>query len=44
MRLLLQRVSRAEVRIEGKTVGKVGRGFCLLVGFTHDDGADDLPF
>lgn len=44
MRLLLQRVSRAEVRIEGKTVGKVGRGFCLLVGFTHDDGAEEVEW
>jgi D-tyrosyl-tRNA(Tyr) deacylase len=44
MRLLLQRVSRAEVRIDGKTVGKVGRGFCLLVGFTHDDGAEEAEW
>ena len=42
MRVLLQRVSRAEVRIrEGDAVraaGRIGRGFLLLVGFTHDDG------
>ena len=41
MRVLLQRVSRAEVRVrEGDAVrmtGRIGRGFLLLVGFTHDD-------
>ena len=37
MRAVLQRVSRAEVRIEGEAVGRIERGFCLLVGFTHGD-------
>jgi D-tyrosyl-tRNA(Tyr) deacylase len=37
VRVLLQRVSRAAVRVEGRTVGEIGRGFCLLVGFTHTD-------
>lgn len=37
MRVLLQRVSEASVTIEGRVAGAIGRGFCLLVGFTHDD-------
>lgn len=37
MRVLLQRVSRAEVRVEGAVVGGIARGFCLLVGFTSTD-------
>lgn len=37
MRVLLQRVSRAEVRVGGRVTGRVGRGFCLLVGFTAGD-------
>lgn len=37
MRVLLQRVSRAAVRVDGRTVGEIGKGFCLLVGFTHTD-------
>ena len=37
MRVLLQRVSKASVRIDGRVVGSVGTGFCLLVGFTHTD-------
>ena len=38
MRVLLQRVSRAEVRVAGGVTGRIGAGFCLLVGFTHGDG------
>jgi D-tyrosyl-tRNA(Tyr) deacylase len=37
VRVLLQRVTEASVTIEGRVVGSIGRGFCLLVGFTHDD-------
>ena len=38
MRVLLQRVSRAEVRVAGRVMGRIGAGFCVLVGFTHGDG------
>ncbi|HEX6105288.1 MAG TPA: D-aminoacyl-tRNA deacylase [Gemmatimonadales bacterium] len=38
MRVVLQRVSDASVAIEGRVAGVIGRGFCLLVGFTHGDG------
>jgi D-aminoacyl-tRNA deacylase len=37
MRVVLQRVSRASVTIAGRTAGTIGRGYCLLVGFTHGD-------
>ena len=37
MRVLLQRVSRAEVRIGERVSGRIARGFCLLVGFTTTD-------
>jgi D-tyrosyl-tRNA(Tyr) deacylase len=37
MRVVLQRVSRASVSIDGRTAGAIGRGFCLLVGWTHGD-------
>ena len=37
MRVVLQRVSRASVAIEGRVHGAIDRGFCLLVGFTHTD-------
>jgi len=38
MRVLLQRVSRAEVRVGERVTGRIGRGYLLLVGFTHADG------
>jgi D-tyrosyl-tRNA(Tyr) deacylase len=37
MRIILQRVSRASVTIEGRVAGAIDRGFCLLVAFTHTD-------
>ena len=42
MRVLVQRVSRAEVRVReternARTTGRIDIGFLLLVGFTHDD-------
>ena len=37
MRVLLQRVTRAEVRVDGRSTGRIGRGYLLLVGITHDD-------
>jgi D-tyrosyl-tRNA(Tyr) deacylase len=37
MRVLLQRVSRAEVRIDDRVTGRIGRGYLLLVGLTHAD-------
>lgn len=37
MRVLIQRVSRAEVRVDGRVTGRIGTGLLLLVGFTHAD-------
>ncbi|HEY0303826.1 MAG TPA: D-aminoacyl-tRNA deacylase [Longimicrobiales bacterium] len=37
MKIVLQRVSRAEVRIDGRVSGSIARGFLLLVGFTAAD-------
>lgn len=37
MRVLLQRVSRAEVRVGKRVTGRIGRGYLLLVGLTHAD-------
>ena len=38
MRGLVQRVERAEVRVDGEVVGAIGAGLCVFVGVTHDDG------
>ena len=42
MRVLLQRVSRAEVRVGERVTGAIGAGVLLLVGFTHADSPDAL--
>jgi|SRR5690554_4930384 D-tyrosyl-tRNA(Tyr) deacylase len=42
MRVVLQRVGRAEVRIGGRTVGRIGKGFLLLVGLRADDTEEKL--
>ncbi len=44
MRVLLQRVARASVRIGGDEVGAVGRGHVLLVGFTEGDTPADVEW
>ena len=42
MRVLLQRVSRAEVRVDGRVTGAIGAGFLLLVGLRHTDTEEQL--
>ena len=37
MRFVIQRVSHADVKVEGKTVGEIGKGFTVLVGIAADD-------
>jgi len=39
MRLIVQRVSRAAVRVDGETVGAIGRGMLILAGVERGDGA-----
>ena len=45
MRAVVQRVTRAAVRVDGEVVGVVGRpdqpALCVLLGVTHDDGRDE---
>ena len=44
MRTLLQRVSRAEVRVGTRVTGRIGVGYLLLVGFTEEDGEEALAW
>jgi D-tyrosyl-tRNA(Tyr) deacylase len=41
MIVVVQRVSRAEVRVDGEVVGKIGLGLVLLVGVERGDGEAD---
>ena len=38
MRVVIQRVSSASVRVDGETVGEIGRGLLVLVGIERGDG------
>jgi D-tyrosyl-tRNA(Tyr) deacylase len=41
VRALVQRVSRAAVRVDGATTGAIGPGLLVLLGITHDDTEAD---
>ena len=42
MKIVLQRVSRAEVRVEGRVTGRIDAGFLLLAGFAPGDTPETL--
>jgi len=44
MRAVVQRVSRAAVRVEGATLGEIGRGFVVLAGFAPSDTETTLAW
>lgn len=44
MRLLIQRVSKASVKVEGKCVGKINKGFLVFLGITHGDTKDNVDY
>ena len=44
MRIVVQRVDNAKVSVNEQIVGKVDKGFMLLVGFTHDDDINDIEY
>jgi D-tyrosyl-tRNA(Tyr) deacylase len=44
MRVVLQRVSRAEVRVKDRITGRIEQGYLLLVGFDRDDTQAELAW
>lgn len=44
MRVVLQKVNHASVSIDGQVVGKIGRGYMLLVGFAPTDTDEQLDY
>lgn len=44
MKIVLQKVKEAGVEVEGRTVGKIGGGLCLLVGVEKGDSEKDAEF
>jgi D-tyrosyl-tRNA(Tyr) deacylase len=44
MRAVIQRVARAEVRVDGEVVGAVGKGLLVLLGVAYGDGEEAARF
>ena len=44
MKLLVQRVANANVKVDDKTVGKINKGFLVLCGVTHTDTKETADY
>ncbi len=44
MRAVVQRVTRAKVTVEGKTIGEIQKGLVVLLGIARDDAEDDASY
>lgn len=44
MRVVIQRVSEAHVKVDDKITGAINRGLVVLVGFTEGDNEDDINY
>ena len=44
MRLLVQRVLNSNVKVDGKVVGEINKGYMVLLGVTHDDDKDKADY
>ncbi|WP_054653518.1 D-aminoacyl-tRNA deacylase [Limosilactobacillus equigenerosi] len=44
MRVVVQRVAKAQVSIDEQVVSKIRQGFLLLVGIAPDDGEEQLDY
>lgn len=44
MKAVIQRVSEASVKVDGKTAGEIAKGLMLLIGIQEDDGKEDADW
>ena len=44
MKIVIQRVKEAEVKVDEKSVGKIGKGFLVLLGVTHKDTKENADY
>jgi D-tyrosyl-tRNA(Tyr) deacylase len=44
MRAVVQRVKRSSVKVDGKIIGEIQRGFNVLVGISKEDNLEDLKY
>ena len=42
MKLVIQRVNNASVTVDGTVIGKIGKGFLVLIGVGQDDTKADV--
>ncbi len=44
MKIVVQRVKKADVKVDGEIVGKIDKGFMILVGVTHTDTKENADY
>ena len=44
MKLVVQRVKEAKVEVDEKVVGKINKGFLVLIGVTHEDEKEQADY
>ncbi len=44
MKIVIQRVKNAQVEVEKEVVGKIGKGFLVLLGVTHNDTKEQADY
>lgn len=44
MKIVVQRVTNASVKVDGKIVGEIDKGFMVLVGITHTDTKENADY
>jgi len=44
MKVVIQRVTRASVRVAGEVIGEIGRGLVIFVGVAQDDTNEDIEY
>ena len=44
MRILIQRVTKASVAVEGDMIGRIGSGLLILLGIEGEDGPEDIDY
>ncbi len=44
MRAVIQRVSEASVKVEGKTISSIHHGLLIFIGIEDDDGIEDIKW